>query len=119
MPDIDLKEYTRRAKELETAIYTQKRLMDKHRTIVEDTRPSTPVNPQTSMKAPVKPNYSYYVAKQQYKEEDKIYALAGLIGGVVLLGPAPVLGVLSLILGGVMGISILTLKKTQKKHNKR
>ena len=36
MADIDLKEYTTRAKELESAIYTQKRLMASQGTIIKN-----------------------------------------------------------------------------------
>ena len=42
MATVDLKEYTQRAVELETAIYTQKKLMGEHEKIIRSQRPAAP-----------------------------------------------------------------------------
>lgn len=46
MADIDLKAYTTRAKELESAIYTQKRLMSEQETIIKEQHPKAPQKQQ-------------------------------------------------------------------------
>ena len=51
MAEIDLKAYTTRAKELESAIYTQKQLMFSQETLIKEQHPKTPqkkeINPPT------------------------------------------------------------------------
>lgn len=44
METIDLKAYTRRAKELEAAIYMQKRLMEEHEDLIKKQCPVAPIN---------------------------------------------------------------------------
>lgn len=46
MAEIDLKAYTTRAKELESAIYTQKRLMSSQETIIKEQHPKAPQKKQ-------------------------------------------------------------------------
>ena len=53
MAEFDLKAYTTRAVELETAIYTQKKLMDDHQNLMLSRRPAAPKKPQ--LRPPVKP----------------------------------------------------------------
>lgn len=53
MATIDLKAYTTRAKELESAIYTQKRLMESHRIFFDSQRPIEPKKKQIN--EPIKP----------------------------------------------------------------
>ena len=56
MTEIDLKAYTSRALELESAIYTQKKLMDEHQTLINNQRPVAPKKPNLKMPTrPVKP----------------------------------------------------------------
>lgn len=54
MAEIDLKAYTTRAKELESAIYTQKRLMSSQETIIKEQHPKAPQKKQIT--PPEKPN---------------------------------------------------------------
>lgn len=53
MSDIDLKAYTARAVELESAIYTQKKLMEEHQKVIRKERPAAPRTP--NLQHPVKP----------------------------------------------------------------
>ena len=53
MAEVDLKIYISRAVELETAIYTQKKLMEEHERILQKRRPKAPVMKQ--IKEPVEP----------------------------------------------------------------
>lgn len=56
MEGIDLKEYTARAVELETAIYTQKKLMNEHKGKIGRARPQPPQRPNIKMPVhPVRP----------------------------------------------------------------
>lgn len=109
MSNIDLKEYTRRAKELETALYTQKRLMEEHNAVIEIQKPKKPINKKDNLRIPTKPNYSNYVVEKQDQSENSMWAWGGLIGGFLLLFINPVLGVIGIIIGGVMLASIMGL----------
>ena len=65
-----LKDYTARATELEAAIYTQKKLMAAHKTIIEEQRPLKPMKreieepkkPQTPAPSAYNANYTFYFA---------------------------------------------------------
>lgn len=62
MSEINLKEYTKRAKELEAAIYTQKELMKSHNVIIKKKRP---IRPQKRVvNEPVRPEKKSYLAKK-------------------------------------------------------
>ena len=52
MSDVNLKEYTLRAVELEAAIYTQKTLMDKHKQIRKEQTPSQPTKKSVTKPTP-------------------------------------------------------------------
>ena len=58
MAEINLKEYTSRAKELEAAIYTQRMLMQKHDALLKAQYPVAPV--MRKVKRPTKPNPKDY-----------------------------------------------------------
>ncbi len=62
MPDIDLKAYTSRAVELESAIYTQKKLMKEHSEKIQKQRPVAPS--EDFLDKPVKPNKSDYIVQR-------------------------------------------------------
>lgn len=63
MSEINLKEYTSRAKELEVAIYTQQRLMKRHEQLLKDQFPATPKI--RKVKKPTKPNPDDYRLPQK------------------------------------------------------
>ena len=71
MSNIDLKAYTRQAKELESAIYMQKKLMKEHEGLIDSQTPQKPVRKELSILRPVeqKPNYMQYTQKKEYKKE--------------------------------------------------
>lgn len=54
MSEVDIKSYTSRAVELESAIYTQRKLMEEHQNIIRNQRPISPRSP--NLQPPVKPN---------------------------------------------------------------
>lgn len=72
MAEIDLKSYTTRAKELESAIYTQKRLMSSQETILKEQSPKAPQ--KLKVDAPKKPTRI---------EPVKVYD-SGVIASIVL-----------------------------------
>ena len=54
MSEVDIKSYTSRAVELESAIYTQRKLMEEHQNIIRNQRPISPRSP--NLQPPVKPS---------------------------------------------------------------
>ena len=70
MANIDLKAYTRRAKELEAAIYTERKLMEEHASVIETKVPTKPFKKYVEMpEKPIRPSDSngpkYRDIKQQ------------------------------------------------------
>lgn len=75
MTSTDLKEYTNRAKELEVAIYTHKKLMEEHNTIMQI---SYPKKPQKKVyEKPIAP--SVPVLRDNPNDNDNAYAIGGTI----------------------------------------
>lgn len=95
MPEIDLKAYTTRAMQLETAIYTQKKLMSEHENLIQAQRPTAPQLP--NLQEPVKP------IKPRADGNNFSNGVLWIVGGLVLLGcfgfmaASPVLGIFMLI----------------------
>ncbi len=99
MAEIDLKAYTTRAKELESAIYTQKRLMSSQETIIKEQHPKAPQKLKVDI--PEKPIRI---------EPVKIYdsgVIAGIIASVCLL--AFIIPSLFLVFVGEFGFFFMAL----------
>lgn len=111
MPDIDLKVYTRRIKDLEIAIYTQKNILKEHETIIDKNVPPLPqIAIKNSLKAPNKDDYykdpPYELDLTIYKYLIICVALIFLIGGFCIFAEGNVYG--SKIIGvSMMALSIL------------
>lgn len=92
MAEIDLKAYTSRAVELETAIYTQRRLMQEHQEHMLSQRPKAPHMPE--LKAPVKPRDPIDYTTQL--DSVRTLVIAGIVASIfiiLLLIVLPLLGV--------------------------
>ncbi|MBR5246196.1 MAG: hypothetical protein IKV25_02345 [Clostridia bacterium] len=120
MAEIDLKAYTTRAKELESAIFTQKRLMDSHKSLFDSERPVEPQKQQ--IPEPTKP---FHPGEPDFSVDHFliiVFGIALVIGVImcavneglgVLLGPLLVAG------GGIMFISgIIVRFQHQSEHEK-
>lgn len=79
MAEIDLKAYTARAVELETAIYTQKILMKEHEQIIQTQQPVAPV--MTKPEEPVEPQ----LPKLSSEKLDIGFSIFLTIGGLLLM----------------------------------
>ena len=116
MSDINLKAYTCRAKELETAIYTQKQLMQRHEIILEEKRPKKPT--RVKLNAPKKPQRSqYHIETQETTDNFTIGCMvAATILGLVLSFNIPILGVPLMLICGV-GLLILLSQNFSANNN--
>lgn len=96
MSEIDLKAYTTRAMQLEAAIYTQKKLMGEHESLIQAQRPTAPQRPNPQ--EPVKP------IKPRVDDNNFTNGVLWVVGGLVFFGclgfmaASPVLGIIMLIL---------------------
>lgn len=100
MDIVDLKAYTTRAKELEVAIHTQKRLMIAQETIIKNQEPKFPKKKE--LNAPIKPFKSTPV---------KIYdshVIAGIVLSVLLFIVFLIFLLLLICGGGVVAILLMT-----------
>ena len=106
MEKVNFKAYTSRAKELENAIFTQKKLMEAHKALMEEQRPIKPTKPELSK--PVFPSRGY---NPKVDTSDLwmglVFILCGLCGlfGLFFMGSMDTAFLFSslilLILGGV------------------
>ena len=111
-----LKDYTARATELEAAIYTQKKLMAAHKTIIEEQRPIKPT--KREIEAPKKPQAP---APSGYQANGGFYFC---IGGMILIGllGLPILFAGKIIIGliavgiGVCGGACVYSEASEKKQ---
>ena len=97
MPTIDLKAYTARAMELESAVYTQKKLMGEHQDIIKNQRPPAPARPP--LQAPTEP----------IKPPDVLEGgtgACGVIGGLFLIACIGFIAV-SRVLGSLIFIAVV------------
>lgn len=86
MAEIDLKAYVGRAVELETAIYTQKKLMEEHERILQKRRPKPPVMRQ--IKKPVEPQSPELLTQESKGKNIFIYVCLFVISFCsMVLGP--------------------------------
>ena len=86
----ELKEYTKRAKELEAAIYTQKKLMKEHNIVIKNNAPLEPVIEEVAIKKPTQPQLINYTSQLEFKN-------ALLSGGSLTVFGVPI------IISGVLG----------------
>ena len=84
MAEIDLKAYTARAVELETAIYTQKKLMEEHESILQKRRPKQPVMQQ--IQKPTKPKEPELLKSLPRINAILVSSSLFLLGAVLFLG---------------------------------
>ena len=84
MAEIDLKAYTTRAKELESAIYTQKRLMDSQETIIKKQHPKAPQKKQIT--PPEKPKVINNDVELIAQGEGVVWFISALAAFVGVLG---------------------------------
>lgn len=103
MAEINLKEYTAKAVELETAIYTQKKLMNEHKVILQKRRPKEPVIKQ--IQKPEKPKKPELL-KSLPKANGVIVSSSLFFAGVVLFfcGPIGIIIGIALIAFGIFGL---------------
>lgn len=93
MSTIDLKAYTARAVELESAIYTQRNLMNEHRNLIQQQRPIAPTKP--NLRQPVKPTQPTAVASSgRFNGLMIVIAIPILIGCIAFISALPVLGLI-------------------------
>ena len=116
MKQLNLKAYTDKAKELEIAIYTQKRLIEEHKKIINDNRPIKPENYTLTM--PVKPKREdYKILNNNNTIEFVTYVLGGIFS-LWLASVIPVIGIfltLFCCIGAVvMFLSISSTEKLEK-----
>lgn len=111
MTNEELKLYTSRAKELEVAVYTQKRLMDLHNNLIKTQLPIKPTKKEFALELPVEPREEEYVYQHKYLNclSIGVVCLLGafifLIGCVICATYAGIIVVL--VLGG---LGIFSLK---------
>ena len=84
MAEIDLKAYTTRAKELESAIYTQKRLMSSQETIIKEQHPKSPQKKQIT--PPEKPTIVTNDVELIPQGEGVVWVISALAAITGLLG---------------------------------
>ena len=95
MSDFDLKAYTARAVELESAIYTQKKLMTDHQSLMAKQRPAAPQKPD--LRIPVKPTQPDNMGSSSGSYVLMIIiAIPILIGCIAFISALPVLGLIML-----------------------
>ena len=109
---VDLKAYTARAMELETAIYTQKKLMNTHETIIAEQRPQKPI--KREIEYPQKPQ----VPAPSTKETDvrlNLLFFGGLALAILCLCFDMVaFGIVMLIIDGLVGIGVFVERSDKK-----
>lgn len=121
MSTVDLKAYTKRAAELETAIYTQKQLMKDHSAAIRNQRPKEPKKPDIKM--PIRP-----IEPPKEVSTAPVFGAMGLIlgipiaiGCIVFISAAPVFGLVmtALCLYGVFNIASSGNQEKEKRNQER
>lgn len=113
MTDSELKKYTSRIVELETAVYTQKKLMDEHEELIKSQRPKAPQKP--NLQIPVKP--AKPVADDVSSSLNTLMWIVGIfaaIGSVGLIVKIPLLGIILTIPCVLFFISIISNQNSNK-----
>lgn len=125
MSTIDLKTYTTRAVELESAIYTQKKLMVEHQNLIRNQRPASPKMPD--LHPPIKPTQPTAVGSSGgFNVLMLIIAIPILIGCIAFISALPVLGLFMLAACGYGFYNILSshsrdnnsAKEAQRKYER-
>lgn len=120
MSEFDLKSYTTRAKELESAIYTQKRLMDSHKSLFDSERPVEPKKQQIT--EPTKPFHPGEPDFSVYNFLIIVFGITLVIGIIVCIvneGLGGLLGPLLVAGGGIMFFSGIAARfQQQLEHEK-
>lgn len=108
MAEINLKEYTTRVKELEAAIFTQERLMNEHKALMDNQRPTEPQKPNI-----IKPDEPFHPGQSSASTNKGIiifFAVAVIIGILLCCsenGLVQLLGAFFIAGGGIMLISAI------------
>ncbi len=123
MAEIDLKAYTTRAKELESAIYTQKRLMSSQETIIKEQHPKAPQKKQIT--PPEKPQTVSKEVRVIEQGEGIVWlisvlgACAGLLALIVMPSAGFSLsGLICLVFGAIGVFMIIYLMKEYQERVK-
>lgn len=127
MAEIDLKAYTTRAKELESAIYTQKRLMSSQETIIKEQHPKAPQKKQiTPPEKPKTVTNDVELIKQGEGVVWFISVLAAFTGVLGLIGlfvwasagfdGTALLGIIGLVFGAIGVFMIVHLVNEYKER---
>lgn len=114
----ELKEYTRRIKELEVSIYTQKRLMKEHKHIVSMQKPSKPIDNKSKIKMPLKPEYNRFVKENTGLKTSIMWAIAGIIFGLMVAFIDFVVGAVVILGCGIWLLCAIEKKVINKKETK-
>ena len=113
MSVIDLKAYTARALELESAIYTQRKMMNEHQNLIQQQRPAAPKRPD--LRQPVKPTQPTAVASSGgFNGLMIIIAIPILIGCIAFITALPVLG---LIMTAACAYGFYSILSSQSRDN--
>ena len=113
----ELKEYTNEAKKLEIAIYTQKKLMEKHKVILKGKQPIKPI--KKKIDEPITPNIDYArIRKDKNNGLIAIISLCtmGVLGIPLIFTGAIFFGILCL-LAGALGIFGIHTQREEKEYN--
>lgn len=111
MSAIDLKEYTTKAVELESAIYTQRKLMEEHREKIQEQRPAAPK--EEILQEPVKPSKSDYIVQSTSFPLLTICSLIAVIVAIIMIfavyakiesGDLEISDIISCVFGVILGI---------------
>ena len=118
MSVIDLKEYTTRAAELESAIYTQKKLMAEHKMKLREHRPTAPI--EHFLNKPVQPNKDDYTIQHESHPVLSALAVIAILFAIFVVFSAFVfedfdVGAFVWFAVGVWGIYYLINRRLKKK----
>ncbi|MBQ6805552.1 MAG: hypothetical protein IJP04_12910 [Clostridia bacterium] len=120
MSVVDLKEYTTRAVELESAIYTQKKLMKEHEEEIRKQRPVAPT--ECILDKPIMPNKTDYIIRHVSSPTLPIIAVVVVIIAILVIYSDCVfdhlgLGTILWIVLGILGVWFLIAAWKDKKKN--
>lgn len=113
MSEVDLKAYTARAVELESAIYTQRELMSQHKNLIQHQRPVAPKRPDLC--PPVKPvQPTDMVSSGRYNTFMVIIAILSIIGCGIFITALPMFG---LIMSAACAYGLYNILSNQSRDN--